>query len=362
MTAAINMDRALTHADMARMLRELPVKDKSYQTKTGPIGVLAGRYIRWFRNEWGATPESVRDYEAIIARMCFTLAGMEVYEVTIEDCRKVIDLWSDASARTRQKVTSVIRAFWTWAEDEGHIAISPAAKIRRPRAPKKVVETLPPAARPQLLEAAKAPRDRLALFCLLALGVRRNELAGIQVRDFEPTRGWVRLYGKGQKERLLPVRGPMLAELRLFLSADLPHAGRPPRGDDYLLYPVRRYANGWGPEGQMTYIYKGFPEKRLSVTALHRWWYRLAAQAGLVAPGVTSGLNMHRARHSFAQELRRVAGIDAASQALGHADLSTTLGTYGHQDPSDLEAAFDKYADWLDSLPGISPNESENPQ
>jgi integrase len=41
---------------------------------------------------------------------------------------------------------------------------------------------------------------------------------------------------------------------------------------------------------------------------------------------------MHQARHTFAQELRRVAGIDAASQALGHADLSTTLGIYGHQD------------------------------
>jgi integrase len=40
---------------------------------------------------------------------------------------------------------------------------------------------------------------------------------------------------------------------------------------------------------------------------------------------------MHQARHAFAMELRRVAGIDAASHALGHADLSTTLGIYGHR-------------------------------
>ena len=51
-------------------------------------------------------------------------------------------------------------------------------------------------------------------------------------------------------------------------------------------------------------------------------------------PGVTSGLNVHHARHTFAMELRRVAGIDAASHALGHSDLSTTLGIYGHRDGS----------------------------
>jgi hypothetical protein len=63
--------------------------------------------------------------------------------------------------------------------------------------------------------------------------------------------------------------------------------------------------------------------------------------AGLVGRGVTQGLNMHRARHLFAMELRRVAGIDAASQALGHADLSTTtLGIYGHRDDTDLEDAW----------------------
>ncbi len=57
---------------------------------------------------------------------------------------------------------------------------------------------------------------------------------------------------------------------------------------------------------------------------------------------------MHLARHTFATELRRVAGIDAASQALGHADLNTTLGIYGHRDQTDLETAMDAYATWLE--------------
>jgi integrase len=53
---------------------------------------------------------------------------------------------------------------------------------------------------------------------------------------------------------------------------------------------------------------------------------------------------MHRARHTFATEMRRIAGIDAASHALGHADLNTTLSIYGHRDLSDLEHAMEALA------------------
>lgn len=339
------MDIALTVGELARMMREA-VKDKRYQST--PLGTLVARYIRWLRNEYGATPATVRDYEAILARMSLSLADRQVIEVTIDDLREVIDLWSLQSARTRQKVTSVIRAFWAWAEEQGHIAISPAARIRRPRAEQRVARVLPFDARPRLLLAAKEPRDRLGLFCLLALGLRRAELAGIRFRDFDADRGWLRVFGKGRKERILPLRGPVLAELRLVLSTDLPHLGRSPEPDDYLMYPVRRQADGKGSEGQMKVGYRAEPKKAPSPQVIHRWWYRHAQAAGLVGPGVTSGLNMHQARHTFAMELRRVAGIDAASHALGHSDLSTTLSIYGHRDDSDLETAMEAYVAWLD--------------
>jgi integrase len=84
---------------------------------------------------------------------------------------------------------------------------------------------------------------------------------------------------------------------------------------------------------------------------------RKAQAAGLVGPGVTAGLNMHRARYTFATEVRRVAGIESASQALGHADLNTTLGIYGHQDPSDLERAMERYVAWLEESDQIVPSE-----
>lgn len=338
------MPAGLTVLDLQRMINTA-VQDKSYERT--PVGAMVARYLRWFRNEWGAQPQSVRGYESVLAKMSLTLGQKEPYEVTTEDLREVIDLWGDRTAGTRQKITSIIKSFWEWAEEQGHIAISPAARIRRPKGEQRVARVLPADARPRILTAAKQPRDRLGLFCLLVLGIRRAELAGIQVRDFDAQRGILRVMGKGQKERLLPLRGPILAELRLYLASDLPHLERTPEPDDFLLYPIRQFAAGKGPEGQPLRSFVAYPKNRPSLQCVHRWWYRQAQEARLVGPGVTSGLNMHRARHTFAMELRRVAGIDAASQALGHANLNTTLTVYGHRDDSDLEAAMDAYAGWL---------------
>src|SRR5690242_5673122 len=117
----------LTLAELAPIIRAV-VKDKSY--RRSEVGQLVGRYIRWFRNEWGATPDTLRDYESVLARMAISLGDRRPVEVTTDDLRDVIDLWSGRSARTRQKVTSILHAFWRWAEEQGFVPFDPAAKIR----------------------------------------------------------------------------------------------------------------------------------------------------------------------------------------------------------------------------------------
>jgi hypothetical protein len=64
----------LTLGEAARIIREA-VKDKSYRST--PLGQLVGRYLRWFRNEYGATQSTLRDYEAVLAWMSITLADKE---------------------------------------------------------------------------------------------------------------------------------------------------------------------------------------------------------------------------------------------------------------------------------------------
>lgn len=322
---------AFTLAEAAAVLRDA-MRDKSYRAT--PVGVLVGRYVRWLRNEWGATPATVRDYEGVLARMALTLADRDPLVVTVEDLREVIDLWADREARTRAKVTSVVRAFWAWAEEQDQVPFSPAAKLRRPRAPRKTAPLLPSDAPTRLLNAAGRPRDRVGLILLLDLGLRRSELAGVSVDDFDLARRTLTVQrGKGQKSRVLPLRGRVVLEAESWLVLPLELVGRPPQRGDFLLYPEKRSAG--------RRLIAAYPMRSLSPTAVHRWWYARCGDAGLVGEGATAGLNMHRARHSFAVEMRRAAGIDAASQALGHSNLDTTLSIYGHRDLGDLEQAME---------------------
>src|SRR4051812_20638625 len=166
-------------------------------------------------------------------------------------------------------------------------------------------------------------------------GTRPSGLAGLSIRVSPSKTCAVNLAPGGDPCRAHPLPLERVAIRR-------PSA----RGRRHLLYPVRTYADGKGLEGELRRRLRGFPKDRPSPQSVQRWWYRQAQHAGLVGPGVTSGLNMHQARHTFAMELRRVAGIDAASDALGHADLSTTLGIYGHRDGSDLERAMESYVEW----------------
>jgi integrase len=324
---------ALSLAEAAATMRAA-MRDRSY--RAAPVGLLIGRYIRWLRNEWGATPATIRDYEGVLARMAITLADREPLNVTVDDLRDVIDMWAEREPRTRAKVTSIIRSFWSWAEEQDQVPFSPAAKLRRPRTPRKTAPLLPHDANPRLLNAAQRPRDRVALLMLLDLGLRRSEVTGVRIGDIDLARRTLTVFGKGQKSRVLPLRGRIVLELETYMLAPLELVGRVPEPDDYLLYPEKRTA------GQ--HLIAAFPKNRLSSTAMHRWWYARAADAELVRSGVTAGMNMHRARHSFATDMRREVGIDAASQALGHADLNTTLSIYGHQDASDLERAMEALA------------------
>jgi integrase len=66
---------------------------------------------------------------------------------------------------------------------------------------------------------------------------------------------------------------------------------------------------------------------------------------------------MHKARHTVAKEVRRVAGLDSASHMLGHSDISTTLAIYGHYEDEDLESAMDSYGRWLEAEENVSPED-----
>jgi hypothetical protein len=99
----------LTLGEAARIIREA-VKDKSYRSTS--LGQLVGRYLRWFRNEYGATPSTLRHYEAVLARMSITLADKEPINVSIDDLRDVIDFHAEPLATATEGDT--VWSEWHW--------------------------------------------------------------------------------------------------------------------------------------------------------------------------------------------------------------------------------------------------------
>jgi integrase len=123
--------------------------------------------------------------------------------------------------------------------------------------------------------------------------------------------------GKGQKARALPLRGEIVLAAEAYMLEDLEGLGRAPEPDDFRALPGETQPR---PQGLLSRPFAADGRKRRTP-----WWYRMCEYAGLVEKGQRSGLNLHRARHGFALEMRRAASLEAASQALGHSDLSTTM-------------------------------------
>lgn len=320
----------LTLAHVALMMREA-LKDKSYRST--PLGQEVAHFIRWFRSEFGASSESIRDYEGILAKLALDFADLELRDfeppVGTTRLREFIDeRWGEREARTRKKVRSVLMSFFKWAQGEFKIHGNPVSAIRTPKLRDVERELFSGAEMKAIVEAQPELRDRVALRLLLLMGVRKGELGAVQYRDFDLGRRRLRVHGKGGKIRLTPIP---TEDLR----ADIAKLSLGRDGRDYLLYPEKR-----GPGGRLLWEDR---RKGMSGPTLHRWWYRCLGRAGVVAKGATRGRKMHGARYTAGTEFYLATGdIYATQQLLGHADVSTTANIYVQGSPADLEEKLRK--------------------
>jgi integrase/recombinase XerD len=317
----------LTLAEAARIMREA-TKDRSYRATS--LGLEVARYYRWKKNEWGATAETLRDYEAILAKLALDHADLELTDleppVGTERLREFIDhRWGEAAPRTRGKVISVLRDFFAYQVREQRLSANPALPISRPRRRDSTRGTFSQSDVAKLLTACSRQRDRVAVLFLFRLGLRKGELARLQFRHYDGRNLTVRR--KGGKVRLIPVVDD---DLRLELERHI--LDRRPTPDEFLLYPEKI-----GPE-----FYRGpvgvIWEDRLSglsMTAMHRWWTKRLRDAEL------PHCPMHETRHTaITQFLRDTGNLKLAQMLAGHADISTTANIYAHLDTSDLETAL----------------------
>jgi len=162
-----------------------------------------------------------------------------------------------------------------------------------------------------------AARDRAMLSLLYATGMRASELAGLAVADVNFNLGVIRVLGKGNKERIVPVAAEALDDLRDYLRRDRPALATGRQGDMLLLSRTGRAL------------------AREDVFRIVRKYVRRSAIRGRISP--------HTLRHCFAtQLLSRGADLRAVQEMLGHADIATTQ-IYTHLDAARLKAVHKKF-------------------
>jgi integrase/recombinase XerD len=211
---------------------------------------------------------------------------------------------SGRALRSSARLLSSLRRFYRYLVREGRRKDDPTANIDSPKLDRPLPHTLSESEVEALLaapetSAAVGLRDRAMLELLYASGLRVSELVSLDVDRVNLAQGVVRVLGKGNKERLVPV------------------------GDEAVTW-LQRYSKEARPE-----LLRGKTSNRLFVSrksgsiTRQAFWYRLREYA--LRSGIRGHLSPHTLRHAFATHLvNHGADLRVVQMLLGHSDLSTT--------------------------------------
>lgn len=304
----------LTRSEWARSMREADrVKDKSYRRY--PIGGEVGKFLRTLR--WAeASHNTIDTYEIVLRRLTLDHLDLELRDfeppIGVERLREFLDRhWADAKPATRANRLHAVKSFFRWAVEEGIMSANPAIPIKAPRQKQTDRKAHPRALIQQIISAQQTLRDQIAIQLLERLGLRKNELRLLRIKDIDLATNLITVQGKGGKRSILPIG---FKDLRRDLYLHISGEGREP--NEYLLYP------------------RANPARPMDLGSVHRWFKRCLELAG--APDMP----MHELRHTAADEIWRVTGdIVKAQQLLRHQSIATTQ-IYLHPNREDLAEAM----------------------
>jgi integrase/recombinase XerD len=229
---------------------------------------------------------------------------------------------SGLSPRSVARRMAGLRAFCRYLKQEEVLPVDPLQDLQTPRLPERLphflsLDEVDRLLRQPCLETPRGRRDAAMLEALYATGLRVSELVSLPMSALHLAEGWIKVRGKGGKERLIPLGEQAVVCIQAYLVG------------------AREELMGGGRTTQVFVNGRGEGMTRQGFWKLLR---RYARQAGITKP-----MSPHTLRHSFATHLlEQGADLRSVQQMLGHSDISTTQ-IYTHVLEARLRAAYQRY-------------------
>ena len=289
---------------------------------------LLDRYKVYLRLERSLSPASVQAYLSDVRKMLDHLLtlypGLRAGEITLPLLESFLTELNETGIglRTQARLISGLRSFFNFLVMEHELEVSPATLLEIPRTGRRLPEVLSVEEIDRIeaqidLSRPGGHRDRAMLEVMYGCGLRVSEVTGLRISGIFRAEGFVRITGKGSKERLVPINSRALHEIDLYLPERRNMETDPAYTD--ILFLNRR----------------GHPLSRVYLFKLVK---ELARKAG-----ITKNVSPHTFRHSFATHLMEGgADLRAIQEMLGHESIQTTE-IYTHLDKEYLKSTILEY-------------------
>lgn len=284
-------------------------------------------FVSFLKIEKGLAENSIFAYQNDVDKLKdFAEAnGLEIHQIELSHLNTFIKELYDLglSARTQSRILSGIKQFFRFLLLEGILDKDPSELLEMPRIGKKLPEVLTIEEVDFLLAAIdlskpEGHRNKAILETLYSCGLRVSELVNLKYEDIFFDEGFIRVIGKGSKQRLVPVSYSVAKEIELYEAATRNHMHIQP-GNKSFVFLNRR----------------GAKLTRVMIFTIIKNLVEIA--------GIRKNVSPHTFRHSFATHLLEGgANLRAIQEMLGHESITTTE-IYTHLDQRFLKEAIISY-------------------
>lgn len=279
------------------------------------------KFIRYLEIERNASKHTIINYSIDLNSLKDFAGETPVEKIDYVMLRRYLVILKEknlSKVSVARKIAS-IRSFFKFLCREGIVKTNPATSLSTPKRDKYLPKFLDEADIVKLIESPEgegeaASRDRAILETLYSTGIRVSELVGLNINNIDQIGGVVKVYGKGKKERIVPIGERALQAIRQYLRK-------------------RRYKES--DEDKALFLNKS--GGRITDRSIRR-----IINKHIVKTSIKEKISPHTLRHSFATHLlNHGADLRSVQELLGHANLSTTQ-IYTHVTTERLKSAYEK--------------------